>query len=319
MSARIMAAQRSDSTQDDFAARRARISAQAAQAAALARRMPLITMEARRVSAAVSAGLHGRGRAGPGENFWQYRPLIPGESAARIDWRRSARHDGQLFLREHEWDAARTIHLFIDRSESMDYASGQGPQKSESALIIGLALADLLVRAGERVRLMGITEPSASRAIIDRLAEALIVTPSDDAALPRSTPLSRDDRVVLIGDFITTIENVEQCLSTLSATGARGAMLRIMDPAEVSFPFTGDLELVGMETTLSRKIGNGAAFRNAALDALDAHQRALEASAQRYGFSFHTYLTDQTASAVLFSLMHALAQRDGGAMARTHG
>ena len=95
--------------------------------------------------------------------------------------------------------------------------------------------------------------------------------------------------------------------------------LRIMDPAEVSFPFTGDLELVGMETTLSRKIGNGAAFRNAALDALDAHQRALGASAQRYGFSFHTYLTDQTASAVLFSLMHALAQRDGGAMARTHG
>ena len=43
-------------------------------------------------------GLHGRRRAGPGESFWQFRPFVTGEAAARIDWRRSARDD-RLYVR----------------------------------------------------------------------------------------------------------------------------------------------------------------------------------------------------------------------------
>ncbi len=298
---------------------RDRIQDHAVQGAELAQRLPLITIEARRVSAAVTAGLHGRGRAGPGENFWQYRPLIAGESAARIDWRRSARHDGQWFIREHEWDAARTVHLFIDRSQSMAYASGQGPEKRDRALIIGLALADLLVRAGERVSLMGVTEPSASRGIIDRLAEALRIAPSDDAALPQALPLSQHSMAVLIGDFITDPDLVARCLTGLSQSGARGTLVRIMDPAEASFPFTGDLELVSTEATLSRKIGDATSFRKAALDALDAHERALQACARRYGFSYHTHLTDQSATSLLFTIMQVLARRDVSLMAQQNG
>lgn len=314
-----MVAQESWSDKDTVTKTRDKIRADAIAAADLARRMPLITIEARRVSAAVSTGLHGRGRAGPGENFWQYRPLIPGESAARIDWRRSARHDGHWFVREREWDAARTVHLFIDRSESMAYASGQGPEKRDRALIIGLALAELLVRAGERVSVMGVTEASASRGIIDRLAEALVMTPRDDLALPPATPLSRHSIAVLIGDFITEPETVERCLASLSSSGARGVMVRIMDPAEALFPFSGDLELVGMEEALSKKIGDASSFRKTALEALETHEQALHASARRYGFSYHTHLTDQTATQILFTLMQDLARRDGTMTAARHG
>jgi len=35
--------------------------------------MPRLILEARRAAASVFHGLHGRRRAGPGENFWQYR------------------------------------------------------------------------------------------------------------------------------------------------------------------------------------------------------------------------------------------------------
>ena len=58
---------------------------------ALADTMPRLVLEARRVASTVIHGLHGRRRAGPGENFWQYRRFISGESAASVDWRRSAR------------------------------------------------------------------------------------------------------------------------------------------------------------------------------------------------------------------------------------
>ena len=67
---------------------------QAALAAAgLAAAMPRLVLEARRIAMSVQHGLHGRRRAGSGENFWQYRRFVDGEPAHRADSRRSARDD----------------------------------------------------------------------------------------------------------------------------------------------------------------------------------------------------------------------------------
>src|ERR671932_1216739 len=115
----------------------------------LADRMPRLILEARRVSAALAHGIHGRRRAGPGETFWQYRPFVAGEAAQRVDWRRSARDD-RLYVREREWEAAHSIWMWIDRSASMGYASDlAAAPKVERAVVLGLALADALVDGGE--------------------------------------------------------------------------------------------------------------------------------------------------------------------------
>ena len=52
-----------------------------AGAHSLAAAMPRLVLEARRVAATVIHGLHGRRRAGSGENFWQYRRFVSGEPA----------------------------------------------------------------------------------------------------------------------------------------------------------------------------------------------------------------------------------------------
>src|ERR1700744_5138340 len=88
----------------------------------LAATMPRLILEARRVAATVIHGLHGRRRAGSGENFWQYRRFVSGEPASRVDWRRSARDD-HLYVREQEWEAAHTVWIWADRSPSMLFAS----------------------------------------------------------------------------------------------------------------------------------------------------------------------------------------------------
>src|SRR5690348_18272258 len=88
----------------------------------LAAAMPRLVLEARRVASTVIHGLHGRRRAGSGENFWQFRRFVSGEEARRIDWRRSARDDN-LYVREREWEAAHTIWLWPDRSPSMAFSS----------------------------------------------------------------------------------------------------------------------------------------------------------------------------------------------------
>src|SRR5712672_4463465 len=105
----------------------------------LAATMPRLILEARRVAATVIHGLHGRRRAGPGENFWQYRRFMSGEPAARVDWRRSARDD-HLYVREQEWEAAHTIWIWPDRSPSMAFASRQArDSKLERGLIVTFA------------------------------------------------------------------------------------------------------------------------------------------------------------------------------------
>src|SRR5262245_31767707 len=148
-------------------------------ARALAAVMPRLILESRKIAATVIHGLHGRRRAGSGENFWQFRRYVSGEEARRIDWRRSARDDN-LYVREQEWEAAHTMWVWPDRSPSMAFSSplAQEP-KLDRALVVGMAIAEVLVEAGERVGVPGLMRPTGSRAVIERMAEAFIHDPAE--------------------------------------------------------------------------------------------------------------------------------------------
>src|ERR1700754_2967446 len=112
---------------------------------ALAAQIPRLILEARRIAATITHGLHARRRAGPGENFWQYRRFMSGEPASRVDWRRSARDD-HLYVREQEWEAAHTVWLWPDRSASMMFKSALAQDtKLERVLVIAFALAEVLI------------------------------------------------------------------------------------------------------------------------------------------------------------------------------
>src|SRR5579862_6361394 len=129
----------------------------------LAASMPRLILEARRIAATIIHGLHGRRRAGSGENFWQYRRFVWGEPAARVDWRRSARDDF-LYVREREWEAAHTVWIWPDRSASMAFRSPLAQvTKLDRALVMALALAGILVQGGERVGVPGLTRPTGAR------------------------------------------------------------------------------------------------------------------------------------------------------------
>src|SRR6202140_5650467 len=108
----------------------------------LAATMPRLMLEARRIAATIIHGLHGRRRAGSGENFWQYRRFVSGEPAQRVDWRRSGRDD-HLYVREQEWEAAHTVWIWPDRSPSMSFTSRLANEpKLDRALVIAFALAE---------------------------------------------------------------------------------------------------------------------------------------------------------------------------------
>ena len=142
------------------------------EAQAVADRLPELLLDALRVANTVTHGIHGRRRAGTGETFWQFRQFIPAsDPAAVVDWRRSASSD-TLYVREREWEAAHTFWLWPDVSPSMAFRSHLAPlSKRDRAVVMTLAMAELLVRAGERIALIGLTQPMASRRAASRIAE----------------------------------------------------------------------------------------------------------------------------------------------------
>ncbi|WP_018259800.1 DUF58 domain-containing protein [Methylobacterium sp. WSM2598] len=282
-------------------------------ALALAQRMPRLILEARRVASTLAHGLHGRRRAGPGESFWQFRPFVAGEAAGRIDWRRSAR-DGRLYVREREWEAAHTVWIWVDRSASMGFASSlaQAP-KVERALVLGLALADSFVEAGERVGLLGLARPQASRAIVERVAEALAADAGGlDEDLPPRAPVARFDEVVLIGDFLSPPEELRATVAGIAGAGGRGHLVAVVDPVEETFPFAGEAELHDLEAGISLRVGDAAAWGEAYRARIRAHRDALAEIARGHGWTFSLHRTDRPASEAALRVLTLVAARGAG-------
>src|SRR3954451_3977611 len=278
----------------------------------LAHSMPRLILEARRIAATVIHGLHGRRRAGPGENFWQYRRFLSGEPARRVDWRRSARDDN-LYVREREWEAAHTVWIWPDRSPSMVFASALvWETKLDRALIVAFALAEVLVEGGERVGIPGLIPPGASRNVIERMAETIVHDPTARGSLPPSFAPAPQSEVVVLSDLWSPAADVLRTIAQLSANGAHGHVVQIVDPAEETFPFSGRVEFVDPEDGHSITVGRAEAWREEYQARVERHRAEIRAETDRLGWSFIIHRTDRPASELLFALHTRMGAGPGG-------
>jgi len=279
---------------------------------ALADAMPRLILEARRVSATIIHGLHGRRRAGAGENFWQFRRFVSGEAAQRIDWRRSAR-DNHLYVREREWEASHTVWIWPDRSPSMAFASRlAGHSKLERGLVIAFALAEVLVQGGERVGVPGLLRPSANRNVIEKMAEAILHDAEARQSLPPDFAPSPLSEIVILSDLWSPLAEIARLLARLSASGARGHLIQIVDPAEETFPYSGRVEFIEPEGGGAVTAGRAETWRADFQTRVARHRAGLRAEADRRAFSFAIHRTDRSANELLLAL-HARMGMEPGA------
>lgn len=273
--------------------------------------LPPLLVEAERVAASVAQGVHGRKKTGQGDTFWQFRPYQQGESTRRIDWRQSAKTQHH-FVREHEWEIAQTVWLWRDPSASMHYSSNRKlATKIHRSEVLTLALSSLLIRAGEQIALLGeAMPPSSTRATLHRMARLFEDKPTDDSliSLPSHEHLPRHAELVLIGDFLSPLNDMEEALKRYSRRHVRGHLVQVLDPAEESLPFEGRVRFDGLEKEGSIYFGNVGAIREAYRDRLSSRRLALSALAHSLGWSFHCHTTDQSATSALLALYQAITQ-----------
>jgi uncharacterized protein (DUF58 family) len=286
------------------------------EAHGLVDRLPTLLVEAMRVSSTIAHGIHGRRRSGPGETFWQFRQYEQTDSAQQIDWRRSASSD-HLYIRESEWEAAHTFWLWANTSPSMDFRSDLAQtSKRDRALVLLLAAAELLVRGGERVALLGLTRPSASRHAAKRLAETLAShadLPVMKASLPQADRLARFSGVVLVSDFLDPPEKIADVLSRLAANHVTGHLIQVLDPAEETLPYDGRAEFLSPDQGQRWVADRVESLREAYIERFLSHRAAIVEHARRIGWNVIVHHTDRPATEPLLNLIVRLQTGSGTA------
>lgn len=279
------------------------------EAHGLADRLPDILIDAKRIAQTVAHGIHGRRRAGPGETFWQFRQFQSSDTAQLIDWRRSASSD-HLYVREREWEAAHTVWLWPNLSPSMDFQSHlTDATKRDRAIVLTFAAAELLVRGGERVAFLGLTQPTASRRASTRIAEAIATqaaTPALTFSQPPEARLTRFSGTILFSDFLDPIAKTRAHVEALAAEGTAGHLVQILDPAEETLPYEGRTEFLspsGGERWVADRVQS---LRGQYKERFEAHRAELEELAKRLGWSFLVHHTDRPASEPLLTLIMRL-------------
>src|SRR5262249_48517176 len=231
----------------------------------------------------------------------RFPPVGYTDTKAGIDGRRSASSD-PLFVREREWEAAHTVWLWVDLSPSMRFRSRLSEITKESrAVVLALALAELLTRGGERVGVLG-SVPYAGRHAARRIAEVLVKDAASATSLPRPARLRQFSECLLFGDFLEPIKETAVAIEAIAAQGVRGHLVQILDPAEETLPYEGRTEFSASEGRDRVIAGRAEMLRERYQQRLASHRNALVAETRRLNWSFLLHHTDRPAEEVVRAL-----------------
>ena len=275
-----------------------------------ASRFPALLARADQLAGTVLLGEHGRRRAGLGDDFWQYRPLRPGDTWRSIDWRRSGRGDEQ-FVREREWQIAQSVQLWVDGGASLRFASDRNlPSKADRARLVALAAAILLVRGGERVGLTGWALPPRNGDVqILRLAEALAEEGEADYSAPEARGMIPHARAIFVSDFLGDLDPIEAALTKAADRGVRGVLMQVLDPAEENFPFAGRTIFQSVGGTIAHETLKAGDLREKYLARLADRKARLDHLSRLTGWHYLCHHTNDSAQNALLWIWRAM---DGG-------
>jgi len=284
-----------------------------AAARALAARLPQLIDESRRTAISLRSGLHGNRKVGPGSDFWQFRPYVPGDPTNQIDWRRSGRSD-HIFIRQTEWQASHNYWIWPVLSPSMYWSSADNvPSKAERTLIIAIALADLLIRNGETVGTFdGERTRITSAEHLEKIAHAMLASPQNIAQQGMAIHPGRKHSVLLLGDFLEFSDHNEKTGNAIRQLGQYqndGALVQILDPAEISPPFRGRINLFDTQDQMIFKSEKFEDIADGFKKRAKKWRAAVRDAARQNDWLYDLHVTSDSASPTLLALYQHLSER----------
>lgn len=283
-------------------------------------RLAQMRLSARRAQGAQGFGQHASRSRGAGMEFAQYRPYAPGDEPRQIDWKLYARSD-RHYVREAERDSPLTAWVLVDLSASMRQADAARADwtRLDAARVLAACLAELAVRQGDRIGLVGVGEgglhfepAAAGPRHRDRLLLAMQgwraqgQWPTEAALRPVWERVHAGDLVVAIGDGFD--DAMIALLVRLAAARREVVFVQLLTGEERDFPFRGGRRFVDPETG-AELVGDGPASRDAFLAAFAAARATLDARLDAAGIRHAVAWLDQPLDQPLRALFPARASR----------
>ncbi len=278
-----------------------------------------LELRARSVVEGFWHGLHRSPYHGFSVEFTEYRPYTPGDDPRYLDWRLVARSD-RYYIKKFEDETNLRCHLLVDLSRSMSYGS-RGYSKSAYASTLAATLAYFLAQQGDAVGLLSFDEgireylPTRNRPGHLRHLMLALEKPAAGSGTDLAAPLKRIAELatkrglmVLISDMLAPVEQLENNLALITATGHEALVFQIFDPAETTFNFDKASLFHDVETGRDVYVEPELA-RKEYLRRLEKHITAVRAACQRLGVAHHQLTTDQPLELALFDFLKTRMQR----------
>jgi uncharacterized protein (DUF58 family) len=144
--------------------------------------------------------------------------------------------------------------------------------------------------------------PTASRSVIDKMAQAML---HDDAARPSLPPTfvpSALAEIVVLSDFWSPISEIRNMLAGLSASGAHGTLVQVVDPAEETFPYSGRIEFVEPEGFGIITAGRAESWATDYVARVALHRDQIREETNKLDWLFTTHTTSRSAAELLLFL-----------------
>jgi uncharacterized protein (DUF58 family) len=247
-----------------------------------------LELAARLVVEGARSGQHRSPFHGFTAEFSQHRPYRPGDDLKHLDWKLLARTD-RLYSRQFRETTNLSAVLIVDTSASMNFPPAPGVTKFRYAVIVAAALAHVIIEQGDAIGLMAsdgdrlvYVPPRGGRLHRQLLFTTLArlepagICPLDRLIARAGELLRRRGVLIALSDFYDASAATLGELRRVARHGHDLALLQILAPEEMTFPYSGSIEFDDLETAERRVIDADAVastYRQAVSAFLDRYRR----------------------------------------------
>ena len=226
------------------------------------------------------AGLHASPYHGFSVEFSEHRRYNPGDDPKDIDWQVFARTD-RIYVKRYQAETNITGYILMDLSRSMAYTYRQNLTKFDYAICLAAALSYLMVHQQDPVGLITFDDqiraslPARSRRsqlgdILALLQKCKPAGVTDIAGNLRrvGAMIRHRSLMMLMSDLLEDPDQIIGSLRMLRHAGHDVILFHILDEAEVTFPFSGSVDLLEPESQ-EHQIVDAASIRTDYLEAVE--------------------------------------------------
>lgn len=231
-----------------------------------------LSLRARWVVEGMMSGVHRSRSKGFSVEFEEHREYSPGDEIRRIDWKALGKTD-RYFIKEYEDETNLRAYLLVDTSGSMDYAS-DGITKFDYGCTLAASLAYLILRQQDAAGVVTFSDhieafipPKAKRDYLLQILRALENRgPAGETNVGKileeiAGQIKRRGLVVLVSDLLDEPEQILKGLRLFRFKGNDVIVFHLLDPAELSLPFDGNILFEDLEELNLKVVADPRAIR----------------------------------------------------------